>query len=38
MRDRMIAKVLRVLALTAIVLIGAALVRNITAALSLALW
>ena len=38
MPDRVVAQLLRALALTAIVLIGAVLVRNITGALALALW
>lgn len=38
MRERAAARLLRVLALTAIVLAGAVLVRNITGALTLALW
>ena len=38
MRDQLAAKLLRALALSAIVLIGAVLVRNITGALTLALW
>jgi hypothetical protein len=38
MRDRVLTHLLRVLALTAIVLVGAVLVRNISDALILALW
>jgi len=38
MFDQFAAKLLRALALIAIVLIGAVLVRNITDALTLALW
>jgi hypothetical protein len=38
MLERVISRLLRVLALTAIVLIGAVLVQNITGALTLALW
>jgi hypothetical protein len=38
MRERVVAQFLRALALTAIVLVGAVLVRNITGALTVALW
>jgi len=38
MPEQMVTRLLRVLALTAIVLVGAVLVRNITGALTLALW
>jgi hypothetical protein len=38
MPEHVVAQLLRVLALTAIVLVGAVLVRNITGALTLALW
>jgi hypothetical protein len=38
MVDQFVARLLRVLALSVIVLIGAVLVRNITGTLTLALW
>ena len=38
MHDRLLVQLLRILVLTAIVLVGAVLVRNITGALTLALW
>jgi len=38
MHDRLLVQLLRILVLTATVLVGAVLVRNITGALTLALW